>query len=223
MVRALTFFLVVLLAAGYSGAEDQDSIESKLYTGGLGANIYLISTGYGWGFDDFYRSDLYEPVLPHLNFEVYMQHGRFAALFELADAGVAGVQTWGLGLGYVLFDSRYLKVRPYARLGWSVMNVETRTDYVSTYINAYDGKVDFIYHDGGKTHAGSSRGVNSYSLAVDVDLRLASTRLFKIGSELLSFGITTKAVLTYSDISDEYGKGSGVTGVFSIGLGVYFW
>ena len=231
MARILAFFLVVFLCVGHSVAQEdsaapkKDVVQDKLYTGGFGANIYLISAGYALGFSNFYRNDIYEPDEDsYFNFEIYLQYGRFATLFETANEGVAGVRTWGFGFGYVLYDSRYLKVRPYARVGWSNMNVETRKDYISTYVYQYDGSIDYTYHDAGKTHSGSSDGSpNSYTLAVDVDFRVASLTIFKVGDELVSFDVTAKAALTYMDIDDEYGKGSGVASSVSIGLGMYFW
>ena len=157
MARILTFFLVVFLCVGHSAAQEdsaapkKDVVQDKLYTGGFGANIYLISAGYALGFSNFYRNDIYEPDEDsYFNFEIYLQYGRFATLFETANEGVAGVRTWGFGFGYVLYDSRYLKVRPYARVGWSNMNVETRKDYISTYVYQYDGSIDYTYPFGFK-------------------------------------------------------------------------
>ena len=67
MARILTFFLVVFLCVGHSAAQEdsaapkKDVVQDNLYTGGFGANIYLISAGYALGFSNFYRNDIYEP------------------------------------------------------------------------------------------------------------------------------------------------------------------
>jgi hypothetical protein len=176
-------------------------IKEKLYSGGFGANVYLLLSGFGIGFKDFYRKDLYEPESTPVALELYLQISRFAFIGEIVNTGLVGVGTYGIGFGVVVFDSRYLKIRPYIEYGFTSI------------------LVDFKEKGGNDM----SESTGSYTLAMDVDFKFASPYLFASNSYLASFCISAKFGLTYLDMDNKYAKGKGVTGFFDFGFGIYLW
>lgn len=194
----------------------EENIAKKFYTGGLGANLFLVSGGLAFGMDDLYRSDLFEYEDPSIYLEIYLQFSRISFSFELLPSGASGVATYSLGLGYVVYDSRYLKVRPYIGLGMPAMILEAKKDcYVAKpgeekeYISA--GSND-MYSEGG-----------AYTLAVNVDYKFGTAYFLFSNSMFTSFSLVGKFGISYMEFDDTFLKGSGVTPFFAFGLGLYLW
>ena len=106
----------------------EENIAKSLYTGGFGFNLFFLSGGTAFGMDDLYRSDLFEPEETSINIEFYLQIKKFSFSGELLASGATGVNSYSFGIGYVAYDSRYLKVRPYIGLGMPAMILEAKTD-----------------------------------------------------------------------------------------------
>lgn len=186
------------------------TIQDKLYTGGLGLNVFLLMGGMGVGFDKLYRKDLFETSRsPNINFEIYLQILRFAMLLELVNSGIEGVYSFGLGTGFVAYDSPYLKIRPYFSLALAGMGLTSKDDSHGNYV---DGDFGF----------GIDSGIAS-TLAVNVDFKFATMNLFNIYNKLASFSLVGKFGASYIQIDDGYVNGDGLSLFFAIGLGAYFW
>lgn len=185
-------------------------IEQKLYTGGLGLNVYFLKGGFGAGFDKFYRKDLFEAETLPINLEAYLQFSRVALLGDLASFGVVGVNSYGLGIGFVAYDSRYLKIRPYFRYGFTYFSFNYRYNYKTKDVSGKAGEYD------------ESKTSGSYTFAADIDYKFATPHLFS-SNKFVSFAVASRVGLSYIDIDNEFARGKGVSGFFCIGLGVYFW
>lgn len=204
-------------------ANKEEWIASKFYTGGFGVNVYPLSGGMAFGFDEYYRDDIYEPTSAFLNFEVYLQISRFAFLFEIMDEGASGIQTKGFGLGYVVYDSRYFKIRPYARIGWSAMSVEYKKDHLGVNVDDYGDIMSYEFYQEGEISEASADNFNAYSLAVDVDFKFATAYFLMSAEKLVSFSLATKFGVSYLDVDDHYVKKKGASLFYGVGLGILFW
>lgn len=198
-------------------------IQDKLYTGGFGFNLYLLHGGTALGMDPYYREDLYEPdESVTINFELYMQIAALSVSFEMIRPGLSGVTTTEFGVGYVVYDSRYLKVRPYFAFGESFMDVisaavfykKNEQEDISNKFSTVDSGVDF---------AGEAGDGTSFTFGLDVDFKFATCYFLLSDTKLASFVLASKFGLSYVDLDDGYGKGKGVTLFFNLGLGVYMW
>ncbi|MBO7062418.1 MAG: hypothetical protein J6W54_15210 [Fibrobacter sp.] len=191
----------------------EDVIEEKLYTGGFGMNLFFIKGGFGLGFDRLYRSDLYEPVNPFVNLELYFQIGPFTTLLEMLNHGVNGVTSFGLGLGLVVYDSRYFKVRPYIEYALPGMDLKVKKD----------NRVEHLYAGDDEMY-GFSEENRAFVAAVNVDYKFGTPYFFGSRSKLTSFSISGKFGVSYINLEDsDHFSGSGVSFFFDIGLGIYLW
>ena len=194
----------------------EENIARNFYTGGLGFNLFFISGGLAFGMDDLYRSDLFEPEPPGIYLELYLQIKRFAISFELLPSGMEGVASYSLGLGFVAYDSRYLKVRPYIGLGMPAMILDATND---GYL-AKPGEDREYFHAGNNEMYAESFG---YTLAVNVDFKFLTTYLFSSNSKFFSMMLTGKFGITYMEFDDTIVKGSGATPFFALGFGLLLW
>ena len=200
------------LAMKVRAEKKEDVIKDKLYTGGFGLNLYFLMGGLGIGFENLYRKDLFEPVDPSVNLEAYLQIWRIALLFELSNSGVEGMFGYGLGAGFVLYDSRYLKVRPYISFASTGMELESKKKIPGEMGGGFDEMYGF-----------DSEESSTFTLAVDADFKFATAYFLLSDSKLTSFALVSKFGMSFIDVEDDYFKGSGITLFFHIGLGVYFW
>lgn len=189
----------------------ENTIQKKLYTGGFGVNLGAPIGGFSIGMKNFYRKDLYDLGTDIINAELYLQIGRFTALFETTNPGIQGVWGFGFGAGYVAYDSRYLKIRPYVAMYNSGINVVVKNDIPGHALWAGSEETD------------SEGSFNTYTLAVNVDYKFGTPYLFLSDRKLVSFAVIGKFGLSYLNMNNFYAKGSGVVGFAHIALGVYFW
>ena len=190
----------------------EDVIQEKLYSGGFGFNLFFIKGGLGFGFDRLYRSDLFEPVDPFINAELYFQIKRFAVSLEMVSSGVEGVFSYGLGLGWAVYDSRYFKIRPYFEIATTGMELQTRDDV--QVLGLYPGD-DEMY--------GFIEDCTTYTAAVNVDFKFGTPYFLFSSSTLTSFSVVSKFGISFVEVNDDVVSGSGVSLFFDIGLGIYFW
>ena len=194
----------------------EENIARNFYTGGLGFNLYFLSGGLAFGMDDLYRSDLFEPEPPGIYLELYLQIKRFAISFELLPSGIEGVATYSLGLGFVAYDSRYLKVRPYIGLGMPAMILDAKQD---GYLAMPGGDREYFQEGNNEMYAESF----GFTLAANVDFKFLTTYLFSSSSNFFSMTLTGKFGITYMEFDDTIVKGSGVTPFFALGFGLLLW
>lgn len=186
-------------------------IKQKLYTGGLGFNIGLPIFGAPIGFDKFYRKDLYEVSDSEiLNLELYLQISRLVFLGQMINSGIPGIWGYGFGLGFVVFDSRYLKIRPYFSVEMAGVDYSVKEDI--------PGKI----YAGESEYSGFSK-INVYTLDANIDYKFGTAYLFLSDRKFVSFAITSKIGMSYMDIDKACVKGSGVIPFAHLGLGIYFW
>ena len=197
----------------------EDFIRYKLYTGGFGFNLYLFTGGIVHSFEDYYSKNNVEPFDFEFHAELYLQFGRFVPMFDIVDLGVPGFTTLAFGLGFVAFDSRYLKVRPYVEYGMTGMYAEVTQKYPQ--VNGrptngpdswYETDYEFSDFDGMSVIAG-----------VNVDFKFVTAYFFLSNEKLTSFSLVGKFGVTYADINNELAWGEGVSLFYGLGLGVYFW
>ena len=194
----------------------EENIARNFYTGGLGFNLYFLSGGLAFGMDELYRSDLFEPEPPGIYLELYLQIKRFAISFELLPSGIEGVATYSLGLGFVAYDSRYLKVRPYIGLGMPAMILDAKQD---GYLAMPGGDREYFQEGNNEMYAESF----GFTLAANVDFKFLTTYLFSSSSNFFSMTLTGKFGITYMEFDDTIVKGSGVTPFFALGFGILLW
>ena len=193
----------------------ETAIERKLYTGGLGVNVYYSLGGFALGYKDLYRTAFYEADYElTYDFEIYMQFGRFVLSFDYLRSGLVGVSSLGLELGYVLYDSRYFKIRPFVEMMGSAMGVRYK---YGTYVE------DYGYYNSSEFDVGEYEIGNTYVLGANVDFKFLTTYQLLSNKSLFSLALVSKTGLAYRDMDTQYAKGSGVDMFFDIGLGIYFW
>lgn len=190
----------------------EHNIQQKLYTGGFGINMGITTLGITLG--HLYRSDLFEPeyFLP-LNLELYFQQKRFAVAAEIFNSGAMGLVGFGLDFGYVIYDSRYFKVRPYLGL-YSTNFYGSTKEYTPSLKNDVGDPVESF-------HIGLSSP--TVTLAVNGDFKFATAYFFTSAQKLVSFALTVKAGFSLINLDEEDAKGTAFNGFIATGLGFYFW
>lgn len=195
----------------------EENIAKSLYTGGFGFNLFFLSGGMAFGMDDLYRSDLFEPEETSINIEFYLQIKKFSFSGELLASGATGVNSYSFGIGYVAYDSRYLKVRPYIGLGMPAMILEAKTD---VYGSVHGESENEHLCKGCNEMYSESLGL---TLAANVDFKFATLYLFTSNRKFFSPSIVGKFGISYISFEDTFVRGSGVSPFFSLGLGMYLW
>ena len=190
--------------------EKENIIQSKLYSGGFGINAFFLTFGTGTGFDNLYRKDLYKANKLPINIELYAQFKRFALLFELVNNGYTGLHTYELGLGFVAYDSRYLKVRPYMAWGKSFLELEGRKGAPG--ISDYES-----------TAFGNDDGPYSFTAAVNVDFKFITAFFLVAAEHFTSFSLVGKFGFSSVEFKSYRFKGDGKGFFVNFGLGIYFW
>lgn len=203
------------------GAMKEKTISDKLYTGGFGLNVFLFDGGFS-SIDPDYNDELVRPQGP-LHFELYFQIMRFAFFFENRPTGAEGITSADIGFGYVVFDSRYLKVRPYLAFSSPATSLRVRKEFDLVDGDPDDPDADVTHYTGGDEIDEMSDNSVGYTLGVNVDFKFLTTFLFTSDSKLSSFSLVGQFGISYLDVDDVFNKDSGVAGFFGIGLGIYFW
>ncbi len=191
----------------------EENIRRNLYTGGFGTNVFLFSGGLAFG-DELYRSDYVETEGIPFNLEFYLQIKRFALIAEILPSGITDVFSYSFGLGFVAFDSRYLKVRPYLAYGIPAVMLESKAKLGSATKRKYlyEGEDDLFF------------GEHNLTLAVDVDFRFLTAYLFKAMNHFFGMSLVGKFGVSYISFDEApFINGENVSPFFSLGFGVFFW
>jgi hypothetical protein len=196
-------------------------IQNSLYTGGLGVNVYLLSTG--GGFKNYYRKDWIKPDNYPVTGEIYLQIKRFSISGEFVNSGHKGVLDLGAALGYVVHDSRYLKIRPYIEISGCIFGGNTKVKSFSTGRDDYDHMI-FEGVPQGYRYESPEWGT-AYTLGVNIDYKFATLYLFSSNRYLSSFSIVGKFGMSYMNLEEDYPvtRGKGLDVFMALGLGVYLW
>lgn len=209
----------------------EKTITDKLYTGGVGLNVFLFDGGFS-GIDTEFEDKFVEPEDPFY-FELYVQIMRFAVFFLNRPTGTDGMASADLGAGYVVYDSRYFKLRPFfafsspmtqlhAKENFSLYSAKGRAHYVSD--NGFSPLSDDAKHYAAGEDIDELNDESvGYTLGVNFDFKFLTSFLFTSTTKLNSISVVGQFGLSYLDIDDAFNKESGVSGFFGIGLGVYFW
>ncbi|WP_290762013.1 hypothetical protein [Fibrobacter sp. UBA4297] len=197
--------------------ENKESvIQNKLYTGGFGLNLY-VTPGVGFGFGDYYREDLVNPESYPLNFELYLQIKRVSVSFEMINTGHEGLMNLGFAIGFVAYDSRYFKIRPYLGLFGNIFNGDVKHAFYYPKEDDYGMLADesYEFQEMGTT----------IKVGANFDFKFGTAYLFFSDSKLVSFSLVGNVGLSYMDLSDgePLVRGSGLDAFIAVGLGVYFW
>ena len=197
-------------------------IESKFYTGGLGFNLYLLGVGtVVSGYDNIYRSDLLEGHVEPVHLEFYLQFSSIALSLGYFNTGLVGIETVDLSVGYVVYDSRYLKIRPFVGVSTPFTNFTVKEDFcLGTESNYGSGA---YYIKGDELDDNLSETVTGWVLGANVDLKFATTYFLFSDSVLTSFAVVGRFGISSNEFKGEVIKGSGYTAFFNLGLGIYFW
>ena len=194
-------------------------IEDKLYTGGLGFNLYLLGGGVASGYDDLYRKDLEEASVNPVHLEFYFQYRRFALSIGYFNTALNGIETLDWDLGFVLYDSRYFKFRPFIGASTPFGNFSTVKSYTK-------GSSDPSYHSQHyATDYDSSMGdeMTGFVVGANFDWKFATSYFLLSNSTLTSFSVVGRVGISNMTIDCDVAKGEGYMVFFSIGLGFYMW
>jgi hypothetical protein len=189
------------------------TIESKLYTGGFGTNVFLYSGGWDFGLDNLYDKELfesdYEP--PNVNIELYLQWKKFSLNAEIRNTVSKNVFVYSFGFGFVFYDSRFLKIRPYLAFGFPCI--------------IYVAKQDLKDERGNSllTAKENESCGRSWTAAVNFDYKFLTVRFFNSEHALFSMSLVSKIGFSSISFDRKFIKGSGVDMFFDIGLGMYLW
>ena len=197
-------------------------IESKYYTGGLGFNLYLLGMGtVVSGYDDLYRSDLLDPEDNLVQMEFYLQFSRIALSLGFYNSGIAGIETVDLTAGYVLYDSRHLKIRPFVGISTAFSNFTIKEDFFLG-AESYYGSGSY-YEKGSELDENFSESVAGWVFGTNIDLKFATTYFLLSDTKLTSFALVGRFGISTIDLQGEVVKGDGYMAFVAAGIGVYFW
>lgn len=202
-------------------AKNKDKvIESKYYTGGFGFNLYLLGGGTVIsGYDDLYRKDVLEPEANYIHLDFYLQISRFVLSLGYYNSGIEGIDTDDLTVGFVVYDSRHLKVRPFLGISFPFSSftvkdyfcLGTEKEYGSGSMYGKGAELDESFENGG------------WVFGVSVDYKFATTYFLASDSALTSFALTSRFGVSTIDLEGNLVKGNGYMAFFSLGLGIYLW
>ena len=197
-------------------------IESKYYTGGLGFNLYLLGSGMVVsGFDDIYRSDVLEGDVDLVHMEFYVQFSSIALSLGYFNTGLVGIEAVDLTAGYVVYDSRHLKIRPFFGISTPFTHFKVKEDFCLGAESYYGSGSQYI--KGEELDDNLSESIAGWVLGTNVDFKFATTYFLISDSMLTSFALVGRFGVSSLDLNGEVIKGSGYSAFFSLGFGIYFW
>ena len=180
---------------------------NRLYTGGIGFNIYL---GYGLFHSSFSEGTdrLFDGMSSiQILFELPIQIKRFVISF--VNGGETSLTYMGLGFGYVIYDSQRFKVWPF--IGISTSSFLPNQDEVG---NPSDEEFYDLFVDD---------NFNTFFTGINGEYRFHTHHFLGIKKILSSYSIKAKYTLSYMDIKAKRVEANGFHQSISIGLGLNFW
>ena len=202
-------------------ANKEKNIQKKLYTGGIGFDLYLFGGGTVLsGYEDLYRSDLLEGDVNLVHFDFYVQFSSLAVSMGFHNTALVGIESVDLTVGYVLYDSRYLKFRPFVGFSGPISNFSAKKKFcvgsneISEFSQCYIGDDEEISQDFNET---------GWILGANIDFKYATTYLFSSDMIFSSFSLVGRFGISSINLDGEVINGSGYMAFFSLGLGLYLW
>ena len=202
-------------------ANKEKNIQKKLYTGGVGFDLYLFGSGKVLsGYDNLYRSDLLEGDVNPVHFDFYVQFSRIAVSLGYHNTALVGIESVDFTVGYVLYDSRYLKFRPFVGFSGPVSDFTVKNEFcvgsdeVSEHSHCYIGDDEEISQEFTET---------GWILGANVDLKFATTYFFSSDMTFSSFSLVGRFGVSSINLDGDVINGSGYMMFFSLGLGFYLW
>lgn len=204
-------------------ANKEKNIQKKLYTGGVGFDLYVFGAGMVLsGYEDIYRSDLLEGDVSPVHFDFYVQFSRIAVSLDYHNTALVGIESIDFTVGYVLYDSRYLKFRPFVGFSGPTSDFTVKNDFCVGSDEASEYSHCYEKGDGGG-EISQEFTETGWMLGANVDLKFATTYFFSSDMTFSSFSLVGRFGVSSINLDGDVISGSGYMAFFSLGLGFYLW
>ena len=204
-------------------ANKEKNIQKKLYTGGVGFDLYVFGAGMVLsGYEDIYRSDLLEGDVSPVHFDFYVQFSRIAVSLGYHNTALVGIESIDFTVGYVLYDSRYLKFRPFVGFSGPTSDFTVKNDFCVGSDEASEHSHCYEKGDGGG-EISQEFTETGWMLGANVDLKFATTYFFSSDMTFSSFSLVGRFGVSSINLDGDVISGSGYMAFFSLGLGFYLW
>ena len=204
-------------------ANKEKNIQKKLYTGGVGFDLYVFGGGMVLsGYEDIYRSDLLEGDVSPVHFDFYVQFSRIAVSLGYHNTALVGIESIDFTVGYVLYDSRYLKFRPFVGFSGPTSDFTVKNDFCVGSDEASEHSHCYEKGDGGG-EISQEFTETGWMLGANVDLKFATTYFFSSDMTFSSFSLVGRFGVSSINLDGDVISGSGYMAFFSLGLGFYLW
>ena len=204
-------------------ANKEKNIQKKLYTGGVGFDLYVFGAGMVLsGYEDIYRSDLLEGDVSPVHFDFYVQFSRIAVSLGYHNTALIGIESIDFTVGYVLYDSRYLKFRPFVGFSGPTSDFTVKNDFCVGSDEASEHSHCYEKGDGGG-EISQEFTETGWMLGANVDLKFATTYFFSSDMTFSSFSLVGRFGVSSINLDGDVISGSGYMAFFSLGLGFYLW
>lgn len=204
-------------------ANKEKNIQKKLYTGGVGFDLYVFGGGMVLsGYEDIYRSDLLEGDVSPVHFDFYVQFSRIAVSLGYHNTALVGIESIDFTVGYVLYDSRYLKFRPFVGFSGPTSDFTVKNDFCVGSDEASEHSHCYEKGDGGG-EISQEFTETGWMLGANVDLKFATTYFFSSDMTFSSFSLVGRFGVSSISLDGDVISGSGYMAFFSLGLGFYLW
>ena len=204
-------------------ANKEKNIQKKLYTGGVGFDLYVFGAGMVLsGYEDIYRSDLLEGDVSPVHFDFYVQFSRIAVSLGYHNTALIGIESIDFTVGYVLYDSRYLKFRPFVGFSGPTSDFTVKNDFCVGSDEASEHSHCYEKGDGGG-EISQEFTETGWMLGANVDLKFATTYFFSSDMTFSSFSLVGRFGVSSISLDGDVISGSGYMAFFSLGLGFYLW
>jgi hypothetical protein len=204
-------------------ANKEKNIQKKLYTGGVGFDLYVFGAGMVLsGYEDIYRSDLLEGDVSPVHFDFYVQFSRIAVSLGYHNTALVGIESIDFTVGYVLYDSRYLKFRPFVGFSGPTSDFTVKNVFCVGSDEASEHSHCYEKGDGGG-EISQEFTETGWMLGANVDLKFATTYFFSSDMTFSSFSLVGRFGVSSINLDGDVISGSGYMAFFSLGLGFYLW
>ncbi len=204
-------------------ANKEKNIQKKLYTGGVGFDLYVFGAGMVLsGYEDIYRSNLLEGDVSPVHFDFYVQFSRIAVSLGYHNTALVGIESIDFTVGYVLYDSRYLKFRPFVGFSGPTSDFTVKNDFCVGSDEASEHSHCYEKGDGGG-EISQEFTETGWMLGANVDLKFATTYFFSSDMTFSSFSLVGRFGVSSINLDGDVISGSGYMAFFSLGLGFYLW
>ena len=190
-------------------ANKEKNIQKKLYTGGVGFDLYVFGAGMVLsGYEDIYRSNLLEGDVSPVHFDFYVQFSRIAVSLGYHNTALVGIESIDFTVGYVLYDSRYLKFRPFVGFSGPTSDFTVKNDFCVGSDEASEHSHCYEKGDGGG-EISQEFTETGWMLGANVDLKFATTYFFSSDMTFSSFSLVGRFGVSSINLDGDVISGSG--------------